>query len=260
MASGRRSKAERRAAASSSSGVAGGAARGRLWLLLAGAACAVAVAAAAIVLSARGGEETATPTVGGNRLPHAAQVHALFKGVPQRGMMLGSTAAPVTLVEYFDLQCPYCAAFGTDTLPQIVRRYIRPGKVRLEVRPLAFIGPDDSIRGRKALIAASFQNRAFDYAAVLFANQGPENAWLSDEVIGTAARSVHGLDVARLLRERSSATTANVAARFDAQQAADGVPGVPTFFVKKNDEAGSGKRLVNPSAETLESELEAALR
>jgi protein-disulfide isomerase len=39
----------------------------------------------------------------------AAVTHSPFAGVPQSGAALGDPNAPVTLIEYADLQCPYCA-------------------------------------------------------------------------------------------------------------------------------------------------------
>jgi hypothetical protein len=57
-------------------------------------------------------------------------------------MALGRPDAPVTLVEIADYQCPFCAAFARDALPEIVQKYVRTGKVRIEFRALAFIGPD----------------------------------------------------------------------------------------------------------------------
>ena len=43
-----------------------------------------------------------------------------FAGVPQAGLVLGDPDAPVTLVEYADLQCPYCAAWARSTLPVLI--------------------------------------------------------------------------------------------------------------------------------------------
>lgn len=46
----------------------------------------------------------------------------------------GNEAAKVTLVEYFDYQCPFCAAFFNDTMPQVLSDYILKSKVRYVVR------------------------------------------------------------------------------------------------------------------------------
>ncbi|HII16584.1 TPA: DsbA family protein [Candidatus Woesearchaeota archaeon] len=52
----------------------------------------------------------------------------------------GSADAPVTIIEFSDFECPYCARFFADTLPQIEEQYINTGKVRLIYRdfPLSF--------------------------------------------------------------------------------------------------------------------------
>lgn len=48
--------------------------------------------------------------------------------------VIGSADAPVTMIEYASLTCPHCAAFHTDTLPQIKANYIDKGLVRLVFR------------------------------------------------------------------------------------------------------------------------------
>jgi protein-disulfide isomerase len=169
-----------------------------------------------------------------NALPNAAYVQGLFRGIPQRGNVLGSPTAPVTLVEYVDLQCPFCREFEATVMPTILSRYVRPGRVKVEMRPVAIIGAD-SERGRLAAIAAGRQNRQFNFAQLLYANQGSENTgWLSDDMVQQAAASIPGLDVPQLLSAQSSTDVKNAAQAFDEQAAADGLQGTPTILVGKS--------------------------
>ena len=172
-------------------------------------------------------------------LPGAADVQSLLKGIPQKGLFLGSAFAPVKMVEYIDLQCPICQEFETTVMPDIIPKYVRTGKVQVEVRPWAFIGPD-SVRGQHAMLAAAAQNKAFDYASVLYDNQGTENTgWLNDDMVGKAAASVAGLKVQQLLADRNSSTVKKQASNVAAQAQADQVSGTPTVLVGK-----SGSKLV----------------
>ncbi len=47
---------------------------------------------------------------------------------------VGSPSAPVTVVEYFSFNCPLCAQFHAETMPQIFSKYIETGKVRFLFR------------------------------------------------------------------------------------------------------------------------------
>ncbi len=57
--------------------------------------------------------------------------------------VLGSKSAKVTIIEFSDYQCPFCARFWSQTLPQIKSEYIDTGKVKLVFRdfPLESIHP-----------------------------------------------------------------------------------------------------------------------
>lgn len=46
----------------------------------------------------------------------------------------GDTNARVTLIEFADYQCPFCARFYSETLPQIEENYIFTGKVKFFFR------------------------------------------------------------------------------------------------------------------------------
>src|SRR5947207_606368 len=98
-----------------------------------------------------------------------------FKGIPQSGRVLGRSDAPVTMVEFADLQCPFCAQYAQDALPTVVSRYIRAGKLKLELRLIAIIGPDSG-KARRMAAAAQRQNRLWNFAELFYRNQGEENS------------------------------------------------------------------------------------
>src|SRR5438067_135669 len=245
MASGKKSKERRRAAQVKppppvrGRGTAG--ARQASPAVLAAAAGVVALILAAVVLAlvlSKGKSNSVgpLPTNGSlvDAMPGAADVNSLLKGIPQHGLTLGSQFAPVTLVEYIDPQCPYCSAFETQVMPTLISRYVRTGKVRVQARVLAFIGPD-STRGRDAILAAGLQNKAFNFAQLLYDNQGTENTgWLDDSVVSQTAKSIPGLNPKQLFAVRDSSTVKSQSTTFDTQANQDGVKGTPTLYVGKS--------------------------
>jgi protein-disulfide isomerase len=248
MPSGKKSKAARRAAAAPPPVVSKGGVRRRqadprvLW----GGAAVLALIVVAIVLAVvltggKSSSNTSAPTVGSldNALPGAAEVNDELKGIPQDGMSLGSAKAPVTLTEYVDLQCPICREFESVVMPNIISKYVKTGKVRVETRVLKFIG-DDSVKGRKAMLAAAKQNKAYNFALVLYANQGTENTgWLTDDFLTQIAGSVPGLRVREMLNEMNSSSVSAQGAEMDKQGDTDKVPGTPTIYVGKTGTKGS---------------------
>jgi protein-disulfide isomerase len=205
---------------------------------LIGAALAVALIVLAIVLGfvfTGGSSSSNTPARGSlaGGLPGAADAQRLFRGIPQHGNVLGSPKAPVTVVEYVDLQCPFCQEFETKAMPPVLSRYVRPGKVKIEARPIAFIGPD-SERGRAGALAAAEQNRLFNYMQLLYLNQGTENTgWLDDAMASAAAASIPGLDVHAWSSARGSSAVTDQESQFDNEGNADNVTETPTVLVGK---------------------------
>ena len=243
MTSGKASKRRRREAAAAPPPVRGqrGGRRASPKVVLAAAAviALVAIGGGLAIAFTGGGSSpsSSTPATGSlqNALPNASEVQQLLHGIPQHGNVLGAQKAPVTVVEYIDLQCPACQQFETQALPQLVPRYVRTGKVKLEARPIAFIGPD-SERGRAAALAAGAQDRMFNFMEILYFNQGVENTgWLDDRMIDAAAASVRGLDVSALMSARGSPAVTDQETAIDAQRKADKVNATPTFLVGKTD-------------------------
>jgi protein-disulfide isomerase len=191
---------------------------------------AAAVAAAALIAaSLAGGASSEAPVAAAAPLAGVAETAELLRGIPQDGIALGSPDAPVTLVEYADLQCPYCAIWARDAFPTLVEEYVRPGRVRIEFRGLAFVGPESETALRTAQ-AAGLQGRLWGVVHLLYANQGPENGgWVSDELLTRIGASVPALDGVRMLAERDSAgVSAELDAAARAARAA-GINATPSF-------------------------------
>ena len=168
-------------------------------------------------------------------------------GVPQRGSsVLGRNDAPVTLVEFADLQCPYCAEWTARTLPTLVQDYVRRGKLRTVFRGLAFIGPDSNVAPRAA-IAAGRDNRLWEVVHGLYAEQGAENAgWVTDDALERVAASA-GLD-ADTLRDRSGEAWVDAELEQSSGLAESaGVQGTPAFQVGR-----TGQRLKLVELRSLE--------
>jgi protein-disulfide isomerase len=269
MPSGKKSKQMRRAAASPPPVQSkGGPRRVRQAnpkvLAIVGTVVVLAAIGIGLALALGGGSKASNnyPAIGTlkNALPGASDVQTLFKGIPQSGLTLGNPKAPVTMIEYIDLQCPFCQQFETQVMPDIIAKYVRTGKVKVEARVLAFIGADSS-RGRKAMIATAAQNRAFNFSEILYYNQGTENTgWLNDAMVGQAVSSIPGVRVHTILNNVSSGSVSSQAKTFDTQGAADKISGTPTLFAGKSGTKGKQIPLRSPTdSQSVVTALDAAL-
>lgn len=203
-------------------------ARKRRNILLASLA-AVAVVAVAVVLLAGGGDEKTASNTGG-KVAGLAETNELLEGIPQQGAALGKKDAPVTLVEFADLQCPFCREFALTTYPVIVNDYVRKGKVRIEFRTLTFIGPD-SEKGARAAAAAGEQDREAHFSQLWYFNQGPENSGYATQEYIDKLWEASGVEVAKaktFMDSQKSLAPVDAAQR-DAEKY--GVVSTPTFLI-----------------------------
>jgi protein-disulfide isomerase len=226
------------------------------WLLLGGVGIACGVAAILIAVSLLGSKKTerAAPPV------YQTAGTKVFKGIPQRSQLLGRQDAPVTLVEYADLQCPFCRDFTIDTLPVLVREYVRAGKVRVEFRPISFIGPE-SVLGTRAVIAAGLQNRAWNMADVLYEQQGAENeGWLTKTLVRNVAASLPDLDQARLLSDLDSSTVNDIASALEANARSDAVNETPFFLLGKTGDVKTRLRVATLEPAAFRPAIDALLK
>ena len=211
--------------------------RQRLWLLGGVAALAIVIVAVAIAVSSGGSSSSNTPKAG-QGAQGGAEVAARFKGIPQRGIELGNPKAPVTMVELADLKCPVCDGYMRSAFPTLVDRYVRTGKVKMEMQLQTFVGessaPGDSERAARMALAAGQQNKLWDFADVFYLNQGDETAsYVTDGFLTKLGSAVPGLDTGKALGQRRSAAVTNELQQADALYNKYGFTGTPSFLLGK---------------------------
>jgi protein-disulfide isomerase len=170
------------------------------------------------------------------------QAQGTLAGAPTRG----SDNAPVTIVEYTDFQCPFCAR-ASVTVARVVAAY--QGKVRWVLKQYPLPLHADAPLAHRAALAADTQGKFWEMHDALFANQ---RALKRDDLLGYARRL--GLDIIRFTTDLDSNRFDAVLHRDVAEGTKLGVDGTPTFFV-------NGKRLVGAVPyETFTAAIDRALR
>jgi len=98
----------------------------------------------------------------------------------------GNPDAPITIIEFSDFQCPFCARFHVQTLPSILEEYIDTGKVNLVYRdfPIQSIHPN-ALPAAVAAECANEQGKYWQYHDTLFERQTSWSKLDTGSVIST---------------------------------------------------------------------------
>jgi protein-disulfide isomerase len=195
------------------------------------AVVAVALIVGSVVLTRGGGNNDASPATTGSSGSVAGPV-ALVAGIPQSGTTLGNPQAATKMLVYEDLQCPYCRKFTDDgALPAIIDEYVKPGRLKLDWRGLAFLGPD-STKALEIALAAGKQNKLWEVIGLFYEKQGTENSgWVTDQVVDDVLASVPGLDAAKVKADAKSPEVQKQIAAIQDEAKVNKVGGTPSFFI-----------------------------
>jgi protein-disulfide isomerase len=138
---------------------------------------------------------------------------------------LGNPKGDVTIIEYFDYQCPYCRKLAPD-LRAVVKE---DGNVRLVSKDWAILGPV-SVYAAGLVLATRYQNKFLEAQEALISL----NTKLTEQVArDTLAKA--GIDVDRALTDLQANKDTIVAKlkQIDKQATAFGFRGTPSFIVGK---------------------------
>ena len=173
------------------------------------------------------------------RLAHAADL-----GEPS----IGDPNAPVTIIEFASLTCPHCASFHVSTLPELEKRYIDTGKVRLVLRDF----PLDQMALKASVIAhCAGPNRYPQFVQVFFSQQ---ESWARSNDPEKALRQLAQLgglgaeQIDACLADKSL-EDAILQARLDGQQKYD-IQSTPSFII--DGKTHSGDQSIEKFAELID--------
>lgn len=150
---------------------------------------------------------------------------------PARDHILGPADAPLTVVEYLDYECPFCAR-ATGVIHELRERF--GDDLRYVVRHLPL--PDVHPHAEQAAVAAEAaaeQGRFWPMHDLLFTRQDELEM---EDLIGYAAEL--GLDVEQFVRDLQREDLADRVREDVASAEASGARGTPTFFVGRERHAG----------------------
>jgi protein-disulfide isomerase len=144
---------------------------------------------------------------------------------------MGPKDAPVTIIEFSDFQCPFCAA-GAMTMHKVVLAY--GDKVRFVFKNKPLPVHDKAGLAAQAAAAAHEQGKFWEMHDLIFSNQDKIDRASIDEY----ARLI-GLDMDRYRRALDEGKFADIIAADAAVADELGVKGVPTFVINGRVVQGS---------------------
>jgi protein-disulfide isomerase len=204
--------------------------RKRLVALGTAAVLLAGVLVAVLIVVSQGGDDGGD----GGDIGGGAQVERQLEGIPQNGTVLGNPDAEVTVSEFGDLQCPVCAQYSEQVIPQLIDGPVRAGTATLDFRNWVILSPPDGDSGAaaRAALAAGNQDRLWQFVELFYRNQGFENSgYVDDEFLRGVAEAARVPDLERWEEDRDDPRWDAVLSDVDREARELGFSGTPSFAV-----------------------------
>ena len=153
----------------------------------------------------------------------------------------GRTSAPVTVIDFSDLQCHLCDRFVKATQPHINSTYVQTGKVAFLFLHLPNRG-FDSFPAAMAAQCTNDQGKFWQYHNLLYNNQGPiDSGWASKDNLKKFASGIPGLDIQKFNSCFDSQKDKPLVDGDIALAHSLGFTQTPSFIIAKSDGSNSQK-------------------
>lgn len=220
--------------------------RRRLMMIIGGIVGVALIAAVILILVNRDDEES------GSNLPAVTALNAPEITAPRDGLTLGDPNAPVTIVEYGDYQCPYCAISNGEFFQPLLNEYINAGQVKFTYVPMSFLG-DESKEAVEAALCANDQGKFWEMHETIYLNHNGENQGAySRSRLNTMAENI-GLDMDQFKSCMDSNQHEGEVENYANTATQAGITSTPTFVINNGEPQGWA------SWENMKAQIDAAL-
>lgn len=99
--------------------------------------------------------------------------------------VIGNQSANITVVEFGDYKCPYCASYHQEVIPQLKDQYVDTGQVKYVFINYPFLGPDSYTASQASECVQEHKpDQWYSFHDYLYTNQGDEaEQWADKETM-----------------------------------------------------------------------------
>ena len=176
------------------------------------------------------------------------EIDDIFKKLTQPAIQnasaLGSETANITIVEFGDYKCQYCARFHRETKSQLIDNFVDTGQVKFMFKD--FVVNDrpmdkQSTLAARASYCAADQGKYWQYHDEVYNNsKGEDVGWVTKEVLNQFAQNVKVPDLVKFSGCVDSQKYNDVVAQNNELARSLGVSAAPTFLVIKQGKQPEG--------------------
>jgi protein-disulfide isomerase len=176
------------------------------------------------------------------------EIDDIFKKLTQPAIQnasaLGSETANITIVEFGDYKCQYCARFHRETKSQLIDNFVDTGQVKFMFKD--FVVNDrpmdkQSTLAARASYCAADQGKYWQYHDEVYNNsKGEDVGWVTKEVLNQFAQNVKVPDLVKFSGCVDSQKYDDVVAQNNELARSLGVSATPTFLIIKQGKQPEG--------------------
>jgi protein-disulfide isomerase len=148
---------------------------------------------------------------------------------------LGSNKAKVTMVEFGDYQCHFCAAFQRNTKDKIIENFVNTGQLRFLFKDFTINdkpGNKASTLAAEASYCAADQGKYWQYYDEIYKNSKGENvAWVTKDVLKQFASNINMPDIKKFSNCLDSQNHSDIVQQNDNLADSIGLQATPSFIL-----------------------------